>query len=177
MSIDRSKPQALEHLSPLRMNHIGPDFHLSLETAVAVSMQDVSDAWERSYDELRRSLQQLSQQGTLYLVFGIQGSGKTTWINNNASRMGDDCVFFDGPLPSREKRSRALAMAADARIQAVAVWVDVPLEVAFARNAARRGLAVIKEEAIRHVHAQLEPPSLHEGFIRIIRVIDTPSLN
>jgi predicted kinase len=91
--------------------------------------------------------------------------------------MGGDCVFFDGPLPSREKRSRALAMAADARIQAVAVWVDAPLEVAFARNAARRGLAVIKEEAIRHVHAQLEPPSLNEGFVRIIRVVDTASPN
>jgi len=159
------------------MNHIGPDFHLHLETAIAVSREDVSDAWERSYDELRHSLQQLSPHGTLYIVFGVQGSGKTSWIKSNASRMGGDCVFFDGPLPSREKRSRALAMAADARVQAVAVWVDVPLEVAFARNATRRGLAVIKEEAIRHVHAQLEPPSLDEGFVRIIRVVDAGNPN
>jgi len=154
-------------------NHIGPDVYLCLDTAVDISKEDVKAAWERAYNDLRDRLQDLSPEGVLYIVFGVQGSGKTTWIKNNASRMGNDCIFFDGPLPSREKRSRALAMAADAGIQAVAVWVNVPLAVAFARNAARRGLAIIKEEAIRHVHGQLEPPSLGEGFVRIIRVTET----
>ena len=154
-------------------NHIGPDVYLNLETAVDVSKEDVKAAWERAYNDLRDRLQDLSPEGILYIVFGVQGSGKTTWIEKNASRMGNDCIFFDGPLPSREKRSRALAMAADTGIRAVAVWVEVPLAVAFARNAARRGLAIIKEEAIRHVHGQLEPPSLGEGFVRIIRVTET----
>lgn len=163
----RSKPSVL---AMRNMNHIGPDLYLNLETATAVSMEEVKAAWERAYEELQAALRALSSNGRLFIVFGLQGSGKTTWIAENASRMGSDCVFFDGPLPSQEKRSRALAMARDAGVKAVAVWANVPLELAFARNATRRGLAVIKEEAIRHVHSQLEPPSFDEGFVEIIDI-------
>jgi thymidylate kinase len=151
-------------------NHIGPDIYLQLEAAIEVSMDDVKVAWERAYGELHQGLQGLSPDGTLYIVFGLQGAGKTTWINRNAPLLGSDCIFFDGPLPSREKRSRALAMASAANIKSVAVWLDTPIELALERNAMRRGLANIKEEAIRHVQGQLQLPSIDEGFSRIIRV-------
>jgi predicted kinase len=55
-------------------------------------------------------------------------------------------------------------------VPAVAVWIDVPLEVALRRNAARAGAERIAEHVIHHVHDQLEPPSAAEGFSRVVRV-------
>lgn len=46
-----------------------------------------------------------------------------------------------------------------------AVWLDVPLELCLERNAARP--RVVPEEAIRRMAAQLQPPSLEEGFHEI----------
>jgi hypothetical protein len=48
--------------------------------------------------------------------------------------------------------------------------LNAPFEVAAAQNARRSGLARIREEAIRHVYENLEPPSLEDGFHELIEV-------
>lgn len=151
-------------------NHVNPDHFLDLEHAVHVGRDDVAAAWELAYSILETKLRVLGEAGTLYLVCGLQGAGKTTWIERNASRFGHTAVFLDGALPSRRHRARALGLAREAGCKAVAVWVNTPLEVSMAQNAMRAGLARIREETIRHVHEQLEPPSFEEGFAGVIEV-------
>ena len=154
-------------------NHVNPDHFLALPHAVAVTKEHVRAAWERAYTELHQKLEVLGSLGTLYMVFGIQGGGKTTWVESNAPRLGPNAVFLDGPLPSRNHRARALVIAKEAGCKAVAVWVNTSFEVAWARNSIRPGLARIREEAMRHVQGQLEAPSVEEGFSQVIHVSAT----
>jgi hypothetical protein len=152
-------------------NHVSPDHFLHLEEADSVTKEQVAQAWERAYDELRQKLLAAGLGAKLYVVFGLQGAGKSTWVAKNAPLMGNSAIFLDGPLPSRRHRSRALGIASEVGCQAVAVWVNTPLNVAKSRNATRRGLACIREEAILHVFEHLEPPSLEEGFTEVIEVL------
>jgi hypothetical protein len=82
------------------LNHVNPDHFLNLAEATSISKEEVRAAWERAYGELHEKLSRIGPGGTLYLVCELQGGGKTTWINNNASIAGDRAVFLDGPLPS-----------------------------------------------------------------------------
>ena len=150
--------------------HLGPDHYLDLENAKSIAKEDVREAWERSYRDLEQALQAHAEEATLYVVFGVQGAGKSTWIRENAANLGRFSIMFDGPLPSVEKRARAISLARRYGVRAVAVWVNTPLQVAMQRNANRTGLAVIKPEAILHVHTALEPPTREEGFEDIIVV-------
>lgn len=143
---------------------------MDLEIAVSVSKEDVQSAWERAYAALEQALATYAQDATLYVVFGVQGAGKSTWVRENGERFGPGSIFFDGPLPSAAKRARALNLAKQYGVNAVAVWINTPLDVAMARNATRNGLAVIKTEAIQHVHGELEAPSLAEGFAQVLVV-------
>jgi predicted kinase len=152
-------------------NHVGPDEFLDLEEAQAVTKEQVAAAWELAYERLRQRLLAVGQGATLYVVFGLQGAGKSTWISRSAPRLGERAVFLDGPLPSRRHRQRALGIAAEIGCRAVAVWVNTPIELAKARNATRRGLARIREEAIAHVFSNLEAPSVEEGFAEVLEVL------
>lgn len=151
-------------------NHVSPDHLLDLANAVELSKEEGRVAWERAYEELHAKLSALGQDGTLYVVFGLQGGGKTTWIQLNASKFGPHAVFLEGPLPSSRHRERALAIAKAIGCRCVAVWVDTPYDVALARNAGRPGLSRIREETMLHVFHALEPPSLAEGFAEILHV-------
>jgi predicted kinase len=82
-------------------------------------------------------------------------------------------IYFDAALPSRKHRARALGLAAASAMPVTAVWVDVPIEVAIARNAGRPEQERVPEHIIQHVFDQLEPPSIIEGFTQIIKVTDT----
>ncbi|HJV67741.1 AAA family ATPase [Ideonella sp.] len=152
-------------------NHVSPDHFLNLEEADVVTKEQVASAWELAYGALRQKLVAAGERATLFVVFGLQGAGKSTWVARNAPLMGSNSIFLDGPLPSRRHRSRALGIASEVGCRAVAVWVNTPLELAKSRNATRRGLARIREEAILHVFEHLEPPSLEEGFAEIVEVL------
>ena len=147
-----------------------PDKFLNLAEATSVSHDDVSNAWERTYAELALELNSKSDEYTLYLVCGIQGAGKTTWVKTNAERFGPSAVFLDGPLHSRQSRKRMFEIAQAAGCQVIAVWIKTPIELALERNSKRSGLARIKETTIRRAQEQLEPPTISEGFIQVIEV-------
>jgi hypothetical protein len=59
-------------------------------------------------------------------------------------------------------------------VPAVGVLVQVPLEVALMRNAARPTDELVDEGAIRSVYSMLEPPSLDEGFHEIM-LVESPA--
>jgi len=127
-------------------------------------------AWQLAYSELQARLGDSRSEMTLYVVCGIQGSGKTTWIERNAAHLGPTSIFFDAALPARRHRARALEMARAVGATAVAVWLNVPLEVALQRNSERREDERVPEEALRSVASILEPPSLKEGFAEVVEI-------
>jgi predicted kinase len=154
-------------------HHINPDHYLLGPDGRRVwSEERGKAAWELAYAELERSLQTLGPRGTLYIVCGLQGAGKSTWIERNGAGHGPTAIFFDAALPSRKHRVRALALAAASATPAVAVWINVPIETALARNALRSGDERIAEETIRHVLGLLEAPSVDEGFRDVIEIND-----
>jgi predicted kinase len=151
-------------------NHINPDHFLDRHEGRVVSPELGTAAREQAYAELARQLAAVGTQGRLYLVCGLQGAGKSTWVRRHAPTLGEHAVFFDAALPSLRHRSRALALAAATRTPVVAVWVNVPFDVALRRNAARPPHERVPEPIIQHVLEQLVPPSLDEGFVDVIEV-------
>jgi len=153
------------------VQHIDPDHYLQGPDGRRIWSEERGKmAWELAYAELERALATVGARGTLYIVFGLQGAGKSTWIERNRAECGPLAVFFDAALPSRRHRTRALALAAASATPAVAVWINVPIETALERNVLRFGDERIEEATIRHVLSLLEPPSTEEGFREIIEV-------
>lgn len=77
-------------------------------------------------------------------------------------------AVLDATNVTRALRARGVSMAHRHGVDVVAVYFDCPIEVALARNTGRP--ASVPEDVIRHFHAELEPPSLNEGFAEIIRI-------
>lgn len=152
------------------MNHINPDHYLDRHNERQISREEGKAGWEQAYKDLEKRLRTLGPAGTLFVVCGLQGAGKTTWVRANAEAHGAGAIFFDAALPSRNHRARALRLAAEVGARAVAVWLDTPFEVAVARNAARPANERVAEATIVHVYDQLEPPSLEEGFADVMRI-------
>lgn len=153
-----------------RPNHVNPDHFLYAPDGGDVTAARAKEAWDRAWQELQRQIEATGPAGTLYLVCGLQGAGKSTWVTRHAHEFEPSAVFFDAALPSRRHRARALGLAAGAGMPAVAVWLKVPLEVALQRNAGRPPREQVPEHVVRHVLDQLEPPSVDEGFVRVIEV-------
>jgi hypothetical protein len=150
--------------------YVDADQFLDLTRSAPFTREEGLGAWEQAYARLREHLNELGSSATLYVVYGLQAAGKTTWVRRQLAAQSRDAVYFAGPLPSRRHRSRVVAMAKEFGCKVVAVHVSVSLEVALARNAARHGLARVPEDVVRHVHESLEPATLEEGFSQVIEV-------
>lgn len=140
----------------------------------SVTREDVRAAWDKAYTLVEQRLLELGSGSTFYVVFGLQGAGKSTWIAKQSRLLPPNAAYLSGPLPSRKHRERCLAMAKRIGCRCVGVWINEPFEVAFERNSRRSGLARIKEEAMRHVQQNLEPPSHDEGFHEIVEYRSVP---
>jgi predicted kinase len=125
-------------------------------------------------------------------MVGLQGSGKSSWVAAhlpathavvskdhwpNARRRearqtrvvrellaAGRSVVVDGTNPSREGRAALVDLAREAGVPARAVWLDVPLELCLARNAAREGRAQVPEVGLLATRRRLVPPTTAEGF-------------
>lgn len=156
---------------------INPDDFLMTPSGRVWTAERNITAWESAYASLSNALSRKrfgapsEQTCELYLVCGIQGAGKSTWIKGNAARLAP-CVFFDAALPRATHRLPILTIARSAGALVHAVWIDTPLEVALRRNGQRPRDERVPEASIRSVAAQFEPPSLPEGFIEVLRVGD-----
>lgn len=61
-------------------------------------------------------------------------------------------------------------MAQKFEVNAIAVWINVPLERALEQNAKRAPDEVVPEVALRSVFGLIETPTLEEGFLEVIEV-------
>ena len=120
---------------------------------------------------LETALRTASPESCLYVVMGVQGSGKTTWIQKNRDALTSAAAVVDAALPARRHRARVLSVARQFGRRAVGVWIRVPLSQALAQNALRPADEVVPESALRSVFSMLEAPSLDEGFDKVI-IID-----
>ncbi|MGY2085427.1 AAA family ATPase [Blastococcus sp. SYSU DS0539] len=129
------------------------------------------------------------------MLAGLQGSGKTTWTARtlagthavvskdhwpNARRREarqqrvvaellaeGRSVVVDNTHPSPAERAPLVALARAAGVPVRAVWLDTPLEVCLARNAAREGRARVPLPGLLGTRARFVPPSTEEGFDRV----------
>jgi hypothetical protein len=165
-----------EHSVPtLSYEWINPDDFLLTPSGRLWTPERNKAAWEQSYTLLTRVLSggpidaRPDRKRDLYLVCGLQGAGKSTWIRNNVSRLSP-CVFFDAALPRAIHRLPIMTIARCAGATVHAVWISAPLEDVLHRNSLRRDDARVPEASIRSVAAQFEPPTVSEGFVDVLAV-------
>jgi hypothetical protein len=165
-----------EHsVSTLSCEWINPDDFLLTPSGRLWTAERNKAAWEHAYALLRQVLSRVpidappSYKHDLYLVCGIQGAGKSTWIRNNAARLAP-CIFFDAALPKAVHRLPIITIARSAGATVHAVWINAALEDALGRNSLRRDDEQVPEAAIRSVAAQFQPPTVSEGFADVLAV-------
>ena len=149
--------------------HINPDHFLQTDTGRVITPELNAEAWRRSYEAFDAALLHSTQATILYLLVGPQGAGKSTWARK---LVHDDMrtIVFDAILVKQSEREPLLRAARAYPISRIAVWFRTPLEDCLTRNAARPTDEVVPERAVRNVHAAVEPPTIEEGFHRIIEV-------
>ncbi|MGA0612115.1 GNAT family N-acetyltransferase [Caldimonas sp. KR1-144] len=150
--------------------HLNPDHFLQTESGRVLTPQRNRAAWTRCHAALETALGAARPPSAIYLLIGPQGSGKSTWVRAHGQAESPDAVFFDAILVKRSERAEVLARVKPFGVAAIAVWLRTPLATCLARNARRPADEVVSEQAIRNVFAALEPPSLSEGFDRIIEI-------
>ena len=147
-----------------------PDDELATEAGRVFTPERNAAAWERVYAGLEDCFRNATPGTRFYLVMGVQGSGKTTWIRENHALLGSAAVCLDAALPARRHRTRAMELAARFGVPAVGVWVKATVEEALSRNLRRRTDERVPEDAIRSVASLIEAPCLDEGFAEVIEV-------
>ena len=73
---------------------------------------------------------------------------------------------IDATSLTRWERRPWIRLADDADCEAEAIFFSTPLEVCLARNAGRD--RVVPTDVVREMARRLEPPSIAEGFARVI---------
>jgi hypothetical protein len=152
---------------------INPDDFLLTRSGRLWTPERSKAAWEQAYAALAQALARdrgdalPSHERELYLVCGLQGAGKSTWIRDNARRLAP-CIFFDAALPRAIHRLPIITIARSAGTAVHAVWINVTLEVALQRNSLRPGDERVPEASIRSVAAQFEPPTVSEGYVDVL---------
>jgi len=82
--------------------------------------------------------------------------------------LGRTVTYIDATNLTRRDRRTWITMARQCGCSVEAFWFDVPLAVCKARNAARR--RIVPESAMDLMAAKFVPPSMEEGFDRVVRV-------
>lgn len=147
-----------------------PDDYLRTPAGRIFTEESNAKAWEQLYADLEQCFRDAGPQAHFFLVMGVQGAGKSTWIRHHGAARGVAAVFLDAALPARRHRVRAMALVQRFGVRATAVWINVPLEQALRQNAQRPSDEVVREAAVRGTFSVIEPPSLDEGFKDIIVV-------
>jgi predicted kinase len=77
-------------------------------------------------------------------------------------------TYIDATNLTRKDRKPFIKIAQENACAIEALWFDIPLAVCKARNAARQ--RVVPDSAMDLMAAKFVPPSLSEGFSRVVRL-------
>lgn len=154
------------------MHVINPDDFLETEEGRVFTPERNAQAWASAYASLEAALSHGRSDVRLFVVMGVQGAGKSTWIERHRGTLGENAVVFDAAVPAARHRDKLLAIAKRYNVAAIAVWVQSSLEDALRRNRLRTPDEQVPEEAIRSVYSLLEAPSVEEGFSEVRFVLD-----
>lgn len=125
---------------------------------------------------------------TIAIMMGLQGSGKSTFYENQLSsdyvRVNLDtlktrhkegilidecfrdgkCLAIDNTNPTRCDRARYISLAKANGYYVIGYFLESKIKDCIARNALREGKARVPENAIAATSNKLEIPSYAEGF-------------
>ncbi|WP_454884009.1 AAA family ATPase [Sphingomonas oryzagri] len=146
---------------------INPDAFLETEDGRVWTPERNAEAWQRAYSALESVLKD-GEVSRVVVVCGLQGAGKSTWIDVRPNDEG--VIYFDAALPAAKHRKPLIDIARRYGATIEAVWIRVPLNLALERNKRREPDKIVPEESILSVAARFEEPSTDEGFLRVIVV-------
>lgn len=84
--------------------------------------------------------------------------------------LGNQDIFIDGVNLTKRSRRKILRRINRKDIEIIALYINVPLELALIQNSKRTGRAFVDEDAILFHYNLLIPPSFDEGFDTIIEI-------
>ncbi len=93
----------------------------------------------------------------------LRTAARTTSLFEWCLDRKQSCVI-DNTNTTRAVRNRWISPASEKGIPVIGYFFESKLEGALSRNSQREGNARIREAGVRHHHAQLELPTLAEGF-------------
>lgn len=155
--------------------HIDPNRYLDPIAYANDPVDESQRAWAKAYAELDTALTAVGSEGTLYVVCGLSGAGKTTWVQHHLNAFGDKAVFFDVAVPATQHRHKTLQIAHKNQVPAIAVWIEITPQLALERNQALPEDKRVPESTVRHAFALFQHPSTKEGFaeVRIVNANDS----
>ncbi|KFG95079.1 kinase [Burkholderia paludis] len=149
---------------------INPDTFLETPAGRVWTPERSKAAWSSSFTALEAALAGHGEApARLLVVCGVQGAGKSYWIDRHAHAHAP-CICFDAALPGARHRKPIMDIARRYGAQVHAIWIDAPLHVAKARNARRPEDQRVPDASIDSVASLFEPPTLEEGFASVTRV-------
>ena len=148
---------------------ISPDLFLySRRGRYLWSPDRAANAWEQAYGALKHALATSTLPVTVHLVCGLQGSGKTTWIDAQPSPNNCLHLFFDATLPTVEDRRPVLSYGKAFNCAVHAIHVATPLDICLARNLSRSSDRQVPTSVINETLRTFEIPSIKEGYDRVL---------
>src|SRR5262245_17024357 len=126
--------------------------------------------WRACKELVERTLTETKEPYNYYLVCGVQGSGKTHWVRENRLSFVEPALVFDAAFPRARNRAWAVAQARRFSCRLICIWISCSLDVALARNRARRSDHIVPDEVVRIVFNDFEPPTLEEGFDEVFKI-------
>lgn len=151
---------------------------------------NIAFSWEKLFPVLPEDE---VKKGIMYIMMGIQGSGKSTFCEKNLQYLhkisldelhtrskemqeimevfehGCDFVI-DNTNPTSKDRERYISLAKENNYRVVGIFMESKLQKCIERNNKREGKACVPAKAIASTQNKLEIPRYDEGFDQLLYV-------